>query len=114
MNYLYPYLLFLLEEKRKMKRLHREVGPPWYCELSSSQRDVLSHLKSNIHQDLLEDIPTRVRKSLSDLGITLRIPRAILMKAMNESVEDPGVFIWNLYTAYYKKPPSVLRAGKPY
>lgn len=89
-----------------------EVGPPWYFELSSSQREVLKDLKTNIHQDLLEDIPRRVRKSLSDLGVTLKIPKAILMRAMNASVEDPGVFIWNLYTEYYKKSPSELRSGK--
>ncbi|XP_052741501.1 uncharacterized protein LOC112052185 [Bicyclus anynana] len=100
---------FYCEEKRKFKRLNREVGPPWYCELSSTQREVLNGLKSNIHQDLLEDIPSRIRKSLSDLGVTLKIPRKILMTAMNESVEDPGVFIWNLYTAYYKKSPSEMR-----
>ncbi|XP_072949234.1 uncharacterized protein ssp5 [Epargyreus clarus] len=100
---------FYREGLRKAKRLHREAGPPWYYELSSSQRDVLGVLKENIHQDLLEDIPNRIRKSLSDLGVTLRIPRSILMKAMNDSVEDPGVFIWSLYTAYYKKSPSELR-----
>lgn len=69
-------------------------------------------MKSNIHQDLLEDLPIRIRKSLSDLGITLRIPKPLLMKAMTDSVEDPGVFIWNLYTAHYKHPPSELRGGK--
>ncbi|XP_045772684.1 uncharacterized protein LOC123872449 isoform X2 [Maniola jurtina] len=100
---------YYCEQKRKVKRLNREVGPPWYCELSSSQMEVLSNLKANIHQDLLEDLPARIRKSLSDLGITLKIPKKILMKAMADSVEDPGVFIWNLYTAYYKKPPSELR-----
>ncbi|CAH2229409.1 jg14868 [Pararge aegeria aegeria] len=101
---------YFCEQKRKLKRLNREVGPPWYYELSSIQREVLSDLKANIHQDLLEDLPTRIRKSLSDLGVTLRISKKILMDAMNESVEDPGVFIWNLYTAYYNKPPSELRA----
>lgn len=88
------------------------MGPAWYCELSSSQREVLNHLKANIHQDLLEDLPVRIRKSLSDLGVTLKIPKALLMQAMNESVQDPGIFIWNLYTAFYKKPPSELRASK--
>lgn len=68
-------------------------------------------LKSNIHQDLLEDLPIRTRKSLSDLGITLKISQPVLMKAMTNSIQDPGVFIWNLYTAYYKRPPSELRAG---
>ncbi|XP_045517295.1 uncharacterized protein LOC123709791 isoform X1 [Pieris brassicae] len=100
---------FYCEAKRKYTRLVTEVGPPWYCELSSSQREVLHDLKANIHQDLLEDIPRRVRRSLSDLGITLKIPKVILMKAMNASVEDPGIFIWNLYTEYYKKSPSELR-----
>ncbi|XP_045498600.1 uncharacterized protein LOC123696471 [Colias croceus] len=100
---------FYCEAKRKYKRLCIEVGPPWYYELSSSQREVLNDLKANIHQDLLEDLPRRTRKSLSDLGVTLKIQKPILMKAMTDSIEDPGVFIWNLYTAYYKKPPSVLR-----
>lgn len=98
--------------KRKERRLLREVGPAWYCELSTSQREVLKHLKANIHQDLLEDLPVRIRNSLSDLGLTLKIPKDVLMRAMNESVSDPGVFIWNLYTAYYKKPPSELRPSK--
>ncbi|CAG9562003.1 unnamed protein product [Danaus chrysippus] len=101
---------YYCEEQRKLKRLKREVGPPWYYELSNAQRITLGELKSNIHQDLLEDIPARTRKSLSDLGITLRIPTSVLMNAMNDSVEDPGVFIWNLYSAYYKKPPSELRS----
>ncbi|CAK1551083.1 unnamed protein product [Leptosia nina] len=100
---------FYCEAKRKYKRLCTEVGPPWYFELSSSQREVLHDLKINIHQDLLEDIPRRIRKSLSDLGVTLKIPKSVLMKAMTNSIEDPGVFIWNLYTEYYKKPPSELR-----
>lgn len=104
-------LIFVATEQRKLKRLKREVGPPWYYELSNAQRIILGELKSNIHQDLLEDIPARTRKSLSDLGITLRIPTSVLMSAMNDSVEDPGVFIWNLYSAYYKKPPSELRSG---
>ncbi|KAM3965213.1 uncharacterized protein ACR2FA_000600 [Aphomia sociella] len=101
---------FYCEGKRKEKRLTIEAGPPWYCELSSSQKKVLNNLKSNIHQDLLEDLPLRIRKSLSDLGLTLKIPKYMLMRAMNDSVEDPGVFIWNLYTAYYKKLPSELRS----
>ncbi|CAH0715550.1 unnamed protein product, partial [Brenthis ino] len=100
---------YYCEEKRRLKRLSLEVGPPWYYELSSSQREVLSDLKSNIHQDLLEDLPVRVRKSLLDLGITLKIPKPVLMKAMTDSIEDPGVFIWNLYTSHYKQPPSELR-----
>lgn len=61
---------------------------------------------------MLEDLPVRVRKSLSDLGITLKIPKPVLMKAMTDSIEDPGVFIWNLYTSHYKQPPSELRGGK--
>ncbi|XP_045447873.1 uncharacterized protein LOC123656213 [Melitaea cinxia] len=101
---------YYCEEKRKLRRLTREAGPPWYYELSSSQRKVLYALKSNIHQDLLEDLPIRTRKSLSDLGITLKISKPVLMKAMTNSIQDPGVFIWNLYTAYYKRPPSELRA----
>ncbi|XP_046965608.1 uncharacterized protein LOC124534027 isoform X1 [Vanessa cardui] len=101
---------YYCEEKRKLKRLSLEVGPPWYYELSSSQREVLFALKINIHQDLLEDLPIRTRKSLSDLGVTLKIPKPLLMKAMTNSFEDPGVFIWNLYSAYYKQPPSELRA----
>ncbi|XP_037300934.1 uncharacterized protein LOC119191148 [Manduca sexta] len=100
---------FYREAKRKEKSINDEVGPPWYIELSSCQRDVLNDLKTNIHQDLLEDLPNRIRKSLSDLGVTLKIPRKILMQAMNDSVEDPGIFIWNLYRAVYKKSPSELR-----
>lgn len=76
-------------------------------ELSSFQKDVLVHLKQNIHQDLLEDLPRRMRKALSDLGITLKIPRKMLMDAMRYS-EDPGVFIWTLYKAIYKRSPSEL------
>ncbi|RVE51546.1 hypothetical protein evm_003816 [Chilo suppressalis] len=102
---------FHCEAKREERRLQTEVGPPWYFELSSSQREVLSHLKENIHQDLLEDLPSRIRKSLSDLGVTMKIPKALLMKAMDESVNDPGVFIWNLYTYCFKKPPSELRSS---
>ncbi|XP_063825554.1 uncharacterized protein LOC135075137 [Ostrinia nubilalis] len=100
---------FYCEAKRKERRLNTEVGPAWYCELSSEQREVLNHLKENIHQDLLEDLPIRIRQSLSDLGLTLKIPKPLLMQAMNDCVHDPGVFIWNLYSAYYKKPPSELR-----
>ncbi|KAL4715970.1 hypothetical protein ACJJTC_013270 [Scirpophaga incertulas] len=95
--------------KKIEKQLNNEVGPAWYCELSSSQIEVLNHLKENIHQDLLEDLPTRIRKSLSDLGVTLKFPKILLMHAMNESINDPGVFIWNLYTSYYKRPPSELK-----
>ncbi|CAG5046100.1 unnamed protein product [Parnassius apollo] len=101
-----------LEGKRKLKRLKSEVGPTWYCELSDVQKQVLNDLKANIHQDLIEDIPRRTRKSLSDLGVTLKIPKSLLMKAMKDSIEDPGIFIWNLYNSYYKVPPSYLRPGK--
>ncbi|XP_014367256.2 uncharacterized protein LOC106717843 isoform X2 [Papilio machaon] len=101
------------EAQRKLKRLQREAGPGWFFELSRLQKNVLNDLKSNIHQDLIEDIPTRTRKSLSDLGVTLKIPKSMLMKAMTESIEDPGIFIWNLYTAYYKMPPSKLRGEPP-
>ncbi|XP_060803192.1 uncharacterized protein LOC106140936 [Amyelois transitella] len=97
------------EEKRKLRRLNYEAGPPWYMELSNAQRQVLAGLKASIHQDLLEDLPSRTRKSLSDLGITLKISKNMLMKAMLESVEDAGIFIWNLYTALYKSPPSEAR-----
>ncbi|XP_050673861.1 uncharacterized protein LOC126971585 isoform X2 [Leptidea sinapis] len=96
------------EAQRKLKRLEKEIGPPWYCELSSDQREVLSRLKHDMYQDLLEDIPRRMRKSLADLGITLKLPKSILMKAMLDSEHDSGLFMWNLYTAYYKKPPSHL------
>ncbi|KAI8436799.1 hypothetical protein MSG28_010260 [Choristoneura fumiferana] len=97
------------EAKRQERTLQREVGPLWYIELSSNQREVLGYLKSNIHQDLLEDLPVRTRKSLSDLGITMNIPKKILLKAMVESMGDAGVFIWCLYSEVYKKPPSELR-----
>lgn len=72
------------------------------------QKDVLSHVKPDMHQDLLEDIPRRMRRNLSDLGITLRIPKTVLMNAMNVSYQDPGVFFWKLYQAVYKKSPSEL------
>ncbi|XP_075978142.1 short spindle 5 isoform X2 [Anticarsia gemmatalis] len=100
---------YYCEAKRKEKRLLREVGPRWYVELSRVQRNVLADLKAVIHQDLLEDLPHRIRKSLSDLGLTLKINKNILMKTMAESVEDPGVFIWNLYKAIYNKSPTELR-----
>ncbi|XP_053609208.1 uncharacterized protein LOC128674578 [Plodia interpunctella] len=101
---------YFCEERRHMRILSNEAGPPWYVELSVAQREVLDSLKFNIHQDLLEDLPTRTRKALSDLGITVKIPMKMLMKAMTESVEDAGIFIWNLYTAYYKSPPSEPRS----
>lgn len=88
------------------------MGPSWYCELSSSQREALANLKHNIHQDIIEDDPNRTRRCLSDLGITLNVPKSLLMQAMLDSVEDPGVFIWNLYKAIYKMSPSDLRGRK--
>ncbi|CAH1638208.1 unnamed protein product [Spodoptera littoralis] len=99
---------FHAEDIRKAKRLEKEVGPRWYVELSSPQRQVLARMKRMIHQDLLEDVTRRMRKALSDLGITCKISKETLMKAMEESVEDPGVFFWNLYEAIYKAPPSDL------
>ncbi|KAH9644872.1 hypothetical protein HF086_007960 [Spodoptera exigua] len=100
------------ENKRKERRLKNEVGPKWYVELSSQQREVLAHMKLMIHQDLLEDVTRRLRKALSDLGITCKISKNILMKAMEESIEDPGVFFWNLYQGVYNKPPSELLPTK--
>lgn len=88
--------------------MQNEVGPRWYVELSSPQRQVLAEMKNLIHQDLLEDVTRRMRKALSDLGITCKIPKNTLMRAMEESVEDPGVFFWSLYQDIYKKPPSDL------
>ncbi|CAD0201341.1 unnamed protein product [Chrysodeixis includens] len=98
---------YFCEEKKKIKRLKKESGPAWYTELSSFQKEVLEQLKQDIHQDLLEDLPRRIRKALSDLGITIKIPKKILMDAMRHS-EDPGVFIWTLYKAIYKRSPSEL------
>ena len=72
------------------------------------QKDVLAHVKADMHQDLLEDIPRRMRQNLSDLGITLRLPKKVLMNAMNVAFQDPGVFFWKLYEAVYKKSPSEL------
>nr|XP_021189868.2 uncharacterized protein LOC110375903 isoform X1 [Helicoverpa armigera] len=97
------------EANRKEKRLKREAGPRWYVELSSQQKTVLSHLKEDIHQDLLEDVPRRMRKALSDLGISLKIPKKVLMDAMVECIEDPGLFFWKLYTTIYKISPTELR-----
>ncbi|XP_037868397.1 uncharacterized protein LOC101738229 isoform X1 [Bombyx mori] len=102
---------FYRESKRKLRQLNKEVGPSWYFELSTDQRIVLDELKVNIHQDLLEDLPNRTRKSLADLGLTLKIPKNVLMQAMKDSVEDTGVFIWNLYKAIYKTFPSEGRAS---
>ncbi|KAJ8722084.1 hypothetical protein PYW08_004486 [Mythimna loreyi] len=99
---------YYTEGKRKVRRLQKEVGPRWYVELSSQQKEVLAHVKDDIHQDLLEDIPRRMRQNLSDLGITNRVPRKMLMQAMDVSVEDPGVFFWKLYQSIYKKSPSEL------
>ncbi|KOB79162.1 Uncharacterized protein OBRU01_00933, partial [Operophtera brumata] len=98
------------EALRKKQRLFKEIGPSWYCELSSAQRQVLTCLRANIHQDLLSGLPATMRQSLSDLGVTLKIPTPVLMQAMTDSLNDPGVFIWNLYFAIYKASPSHLRA----
>ncbi|XP_060803194.1 uncharacterized protein LOC106138064 [Amyelois transitella] len=97
------------EARTALKRLNVEVGPPWYIELSTHQREILKGLKASIHQDLLEDLPSRTRRSLSDLGITLKVKKTTLMNAMATSAEDPGIFIWNLYTAYFNMPPSQPR-----
>ncbi|CAB3261459.1 unnamed protein product [Arctia plantaginis] len=100
------------ESVRKEKRLLREAGPSWYCEFSTAQRAVLAQLKAYIHQDLLEDIPRRTRKALHDLGLTQlanKIPKNVLLKTLGDSKEDPGVFIWNLYTAVFNQSPSELR-----
>ncbi|XP_053609747.1 uncharacterized protein LOC128674837 isoform X2 [Plodia interpunctella] len=94
------------EERKVLQRLEIEVGPAWYIELSSYQRSVLACLSSNIHQDILEGTPNRVRQSLRNLGVTLKIPKKMLIRAMKESENDIGIFIWCLYTAYYKSPPS--------
>lgn len=107
----FPKLL-IFPAKNIERQLTKQVGPPWYYELSVSQRSVLAGLKDNMHKDLLEDLPHRTRQALLDLGITLKFPRDILMKAMKNSLEDPGVFIWDLYKAVFKQSPSELRGSK--
>ncbi|XP_061716116.1 uncharacterized protein LOC133524231 isoform X4 [Cydia pomonella] len=77
--------------------------------MSGFQKEVLRHLIKDIHYDLIENLPTRTRKSLSDLGISRSIPKSILLKAMNEAGGDAAVFIWKLYTAIYNKTPSEPR-----
>ncbi|XP_068633536.1 uncharacterized protein [Battus philenor] len=97
------------EAVKNLKRLQSEAGPAWYFELSDFQKKILDDLKTNIHQDLIEDLPVRTRKALSDLGVTIKIPKLMLMNAMKNCINDPGIFIWDLYTSYYKMSPSKLR-----
>ncbi|XP_061728249.1 uncharacterized protein LOC133533299 [Cydia pomonella] len=100
---------FYLESKKQERILKKEIGPIWYVEMSGFQKEVLRHLIKDIHYDLIENLPTRTRKSLSDLGISRSIPKSILLKAMNEAGGDAAVFIWKLYTAIYNKTPSEPR-----
>ncbi|KAI5644265.1 hypothetical protein NE865_03634 [Phthorimaea operculella] len=100
---------YFRQAKYKYNRLCRECGPVWYLEYSMDQRRVLSHLREYIHEDLLEDVPTRVRQCLWDLGVTIHFPYDMLMTSMEESLEDAGLFMWILYSKYYKVSPSVLR-----
>ncbi|XP_061716115.1 uncharacterized protein LOC133524231 isoform X3 [Cydia pomonella] len=102
---------FYLESKKQERILKKEIGPIWYVEMSGFQKEVLRHLIKDIHYDLIENLPTRTRKSLSDLGISRSIPKSILLKAMNEAGGDAAVFIWKLYTAIYNKTPSEPRGA---
>lgn len=99
-------------QKQELKRLTKHCGPPWFIELSSFQRDVLSGLKFDIHRDLIGGLTTRVENALSNIGITKKINKKTLIKCMETCEEDPGVFIWNLYENIYKKPPSTLQPCK--
>ncbi|XP_063383569.1 uncharacterized protein LOC134669881 [Cydia fagiglandana] len=100
---------FFLESKKQERILKKEIGPIWYMEMSGFQKEVLRHLLADIHYDLIDNLPKRTRKSLSDLGVSRSIPKSVLLKAMIESGDDAAVFIWNLYTAIYNKSPSELR-----
>ncbi|XP_063536024.1 uncharacterized protein LOC134745861 [Cydia strobilella] len=100
---------FYLESKKQERILKKEIGPIWYVEMSGFQKEILGHLIKDIHYDLIENLPTRIRRSLSDLGISRSISKSVLLKAMNEAGEDAAVFIWKLYTAIYNKTPSELR-----
>ncbi|XP_063624067.1 uncharacterized protein LOC134796064 isoform X2 [Cydia splendana] len=100
---------FYLESKKEERILKKEIGPIWYVEMSGFQKEVLKHLLADIHYDLIDNLPTRTRKSLSDLGVSRSIQKSVLLKAMKEAGEDTAVFIWNLYTAIYNKSPSELR-----
>ncbi|XP_063363964.1 uncharacterized protein LOC134652732 [Cydia amplana] len=100
---------FYLESKEQERILKKEIGPNWYVEMSGFQKEVLKNLIKDIHYDLIDNLPTRTRKSLSDLGISRSLHKSVLLKAMNESGADAAVFIWKLYTAIYNKTPSVFR-----
>ncbi|KAI5644266.1 hypothetical protein NE865_03635 [Phthorimaea operculella] len=95
-------------EKRQYRKLGIEIGAPWYIEFSQYQRDVLRGLKFAIHQDVFENRPTRTKKSLKELGFTIDFSKEMLMEAMALSVEDTGIFFWELYKMYYEKSPSEL------
>lgn len=110
------WLVFLKDLRRhlrqvksqELKKLTRNCGPPWFIELSSFQRDILEGLKHDIHEDLIAGQSSHVEKALGHLGVTMKINKKMLMKSMETCVEDPGVFIWKLYTDIYKVPPSKL------
>lgn len=97
---------------KQFKKLVRSCGPAWYNELSSDQQKMLASLKDCIHQDLIEDLPVRTRRCLQEIGLTAKLSNKILLNAMRNSIEDPGLFIWNLFTAMYKHSPSILRSSK--
>lgn len=97
------------EGVKKFKNLEKGVGPIWYNELSTFQQEAISNLKTCIHQDLIEDHPVRTMLCLKELGITASPTKKMLLDAMKASIEDPGLFIWNLYTFLYKQPPNILR-----
>lgn len=115
-NLVGEWLVFLKDLKRhyrqvklqELKRLTKNCGPSWYIELSSFQRDILEGLKHDIHEDLIAGKSFRVEKALAHIGMTTKINKKMLMKSMENSEEDPGVFIWNLYKDIYKVPPSTL------
>lgn len=94
------------------KELAKDIGPPWYCEFSNDQRNLLKALKHTIHQDLVDRLPRRTRQALVDIGITCKLPRLTMLKAMDGSEEDPGIFIWNLYSLLFKQLPTELLPSK--
>lgn len=94
------------------RELAKAVGPPWFCEFSNQQIALLASLKNTIHQDLLDRMPIRTRQALIDIGITCKLPGPVLLKAMDGSEEDPGVFVWNLYSLLYRKLPTELLPSK--
>lgn len=115
-NVVGEWLVFLKDLKshyrrvqlQELNRLTKNCGPPWFIELSSVQRETLDSLKFDIHTDLIGGQTVHVETALRQIGITKKINKKTLMTCMETCVEDPGVFVWNLYKDIYKVPPSTL------